>query len=340
MQKVRIQNKWVGDGEPCFIIAEIGCNHDGNLDQAKKLIDLAAEAKCDAVKFQFFSAEKLFNEHFDYSKKGVRKDWIEFLRSVEFKKEWQEEIKRYCDQKNIIFFSSVCDEKSADDLFRLRAPAFKIPSYEMTHLPLLTHVAKKKKPIIISSGIASEKEIEEAINTIKKAGNKKTILMHCVSAYPTKFEELNLKTILHYKEKFKIPVGLSDHSTGFESSVLAVAMGANIVEKHITVDRSLPNPDHKFAIEGEEVKKWTEKIRQAEKALGLKEGPAKGEKDQVFWRRALWAKEDIKKGQKFSKEKIMIVRPSPKGSLPPKMIYKILGKKSRKNFKKGEFIVL
>jgi sialic acid synthase SpsE len=337
MEKVKIQNKLVGDGEPCFIIAEIGCNHDGNLEQAKKLIDLAVQAKCDAVKFQFFSAEKLFNEHFDYAESGVRKDWISFLQSVGFKKEWQKVIKDYCKQKNIIFFSSVCDEESADELSKLNAPAFKIPSYELTHIPLLNYVARKRKPVIISSGIAKESEIKEAITIIKKAGNKNIILMHCVSAYPTKFEELNLKTISYYKKKFGVPVGLSDHSIGIDSSVLAVAAGANIVEKHITIDKTLTNPDHKFALEGQEIAEWVKKIREAEKALGkIKTQPAPGEKDQVLWRRAIWAKEDIKKGEIFTKENTMIVRPSPKGTMQPKMIYKILNKKSKKNVKKGE----
>lgn len=339
MQKIKIANKLIGDGQPCFIIAEIGCNHDGDLDQAKKLVDLAVSAGCDAVKFQSFSAEKLFNEYLDYAKLGIQRDWINFLKSVEFKKERHKEISEYCHKNGIIFFSSACDEETADFLATLKVPAFKIPSYELTHLPLLKYVAKKKRPVIISSGIARENEIKEAMGAIKKAGNKNIILMHCVSAYPTKFEELNLKTINHYKKIFGIPVGLSDHSLGIESSVLAVALGANIVEKHITLNKNLPNPDHKFALEGQEVKEWVKKIRQAEKAMGkVKNQPALGEKGQVLWRRAIWAKEDIKKGQKFTKENTMIVRPSPKGSLEPKIIYKILGKTSKKQIKKGQLI--
>lgn len=341
MKKVKIQNRLIGDGEPCFIVAEIGCNHDGNLEQAKKLVDIASAAGCDAVKFQSFSAEKLFNEHFDYLKSGIKKDWISFLRSLEFKKEWHDIIFRYCKSKKIIFFSSACDEEKADWLSLLSAPAFKIPSYELTHIPLLNYVARKKKPIILSSGIAVEKEIKMAINTIKKTGNKDIILMHCVSDYPTKISELNLKTIPYYKKKFDIPIGLSDHSLGPLSSVLAVALGANIVEKHITLNKKLPNPDHKFALEGKEVKEWVGKIRETESALGaVKKKPSLGEEKQVLWRRAIWAKENIKKGEKFTKKNTMITRPSPKGSLEPKMIYKIMGKRSAIDIKKGERIVL
>lgn len=341
MKKIKIKNQLIGDGEPCFIIAEIGCNHDGKLEQAKKLVGLAADAGCNAVKFQSFSAEKLFNKHFNYAKSGVRKDWISFLKSLELKKEWHKTIAEYCEKKKIIFFSSVCDEESANLLFSLKVPAFKIPSYELIHVPLLSYVAKKKKPMVISSGIGNEKEIKEAISTIKKQGNKNIILMHCVSVYPTKFEELNLKTVPYYKKKFGIPIGLSDHSPGIQSSIVAVALGANIVEKHITLDRNLSNPDHKFAIEGKEVKEWVKHIRQAEAALGtVKKKSTPGEKNQILWRRTIWAKEDIKKGEKFTLKNTMIVRPSPKGSLAPKMIYKILNKKTKKNIKKGELICL
>ncbi len=339
MKKVKVAGKLIGDGEPCFIVAEVGCNHDGKLNQAKKLIDLAASAGCDAVKFQSFSAGKLFNEHLDYAKLGVRKDWISFLRGLELKKEWHKTLSDYCRAQKIIFFSSACDEEKADWLSLLGAPAFKVPSYELLHAPLLAYIAKKKKPVIISSGIGSEKEIDEAIKTIKKAGNNDVVLMHCVSAYPTKYEELNLKTIPYYKKRFNIPVGMSDHSLGFMSSVLAVALGANIVEKHITLDRNLQNPDHKFALEGKEVKEWVERIRQAEKALGaVKKKPSVGEKSQVLWRRAVWAKEDINKGEAFTAKNTMIVRPSPKGSLPPKMIYRILHKKAGKTIKKGGLV--
>lgn len=340
-KEVRIKNRIIGDGHPCFIVAEIGCNHDGKLKQAKEMIDAAVDAGCDAVKFQSFSANKLFNEYFDYAKKGVRKDWIKFLKSLELKKEWHKLLKDYCERKGIIFLSSVCDEEKADWLERLSVPAFKVPSYELIHLPLLKYIAQKKKPVILSSGIGVEKEIEEAIRTIYKEGNKEVVLMHCVSAYPCRSEDLNLKTIPYYKKRFGVPVGLSDHSLGILSSLAGVAMGANIVEKHITPNKKLPNPDHHFALDFKEMKEWVSGIREVEKSLGkIKRTPAQGEKDQVLWRRALWAKKDIEKGERIKNDSLMIVRPSPKGTLAPKTIYNVLGKKAKKKIRKGEAITL
>ncbi len=339
MRKIKIENKIIGDGESCFIVAEIGCNHDGKLSQAKQLIDLAAESGCDAVKFQLFSANKLFNEYLQYERMGQRRDWIDLLKGLELPQKWLHILSSYCQKKGIIFFSSVCDEEKIDWLEEIGVPAFKIPSYELTHLPLLKYVAKKKKPIILSSGIGIEKEIREAINTIYKEGNKNIILTHCVSAYPTQLEDLNLKTISYYKKKFRIPVGLSDHSLGSFSSQIAVALGANLVEKHITLDKKLPGPDHYFALNKKEIKDWVKRIRNTEESLGrIKKEPAPGEKKEVFWRRAIWAKRDILKGTKLKEEMLMILRPSPVGSLEPKRIYEILNKKTKKNIQKGELI--
>jgi len=340
MRKIKIENKLIGDGQPCFIVAEIGCNHNGKLEQAKEMIDLALEAGCDAVKFQSFAANKLFNEYFDYTQQGPRrKNWIGLLRSLELPKEWHLFLSKYCRQKGIIFFSSVCDEERVDWLEEINVPAFKVPSYELTHIPLIKYIARKGKPIILSSGIGNEREIEEAINIIYQEGNRDVILMHCVSAYPTKFEDLSLKTIPYYKKRFEIPVGLSDHSLGTLSSSLAVTLGADIVEKHITLEKTLPGPDHYFALDKKEIKEWVSRIRETEKALGkIKKEPAAGEKNEVFWRRAIWAKQDIPKGTELTEDMLMIVRPSPKDCLEPKRIYEILGRETKKDIKKGELI--
>jgi len=341
MKKIKIGKKIIGDGESCFIVAEIGCNHDGKLKQAKQMIDMAVEAGCDAVKFQLFSANKLFNEYLQYERIGLIKGWIDLLKKLELPKKWLPILSKYCQKKGIVFFSSVCDEEKVDWLEEINVPVFKIPSYELTHIPLIKYIAKKKKPIILSSGIADEKEIKEAIDTIRKEGNRNVILMHCVSAYPAKLEESNLRTIPYYKKKFGIPVGLSDHSPGILSSQIAVALGANIIEKHITLDKRLSGPDHYFALDKKEIKEWVKQIRNAEKTLGkIKQKPVSGEKNEVLWRRTIWAKQDIPKGKTLKKEMIMIVRPSPVGSLEPKRIYEILGKRTKKNIKKGEKITL
>ncbi len=335
MNKIKIGDRFVGDGEPCFIIAEVGCNHDGKINQAKEMIDMAVDAKCDAVKFQSFTANKLFNEYYPDYKEG----WISLLKSLELPKDWHKILSDYCKEKGIIFLSSCCDEEKAEWLEELDVPAFKIPSYELTHIPLLKYTAKKNKPIIMSTGIAVESEIQEAINTIKEEDNNQIIIMHCVSSYPGNIEDLNLKTIPHYKKLFNIPIGLSDHCPWIESSLAAVMLGANIIEKHITLNKNLPGPDHKFALDKEGIKTWVKQIRSAEKAIGkIKTSPADGEKNEVLWRRCLWAKNDIPQDKIITEDDIMIVRPSPEGSLPPKEIYNIIGKKSNKDIKKGGMI--
>lgn len=335
MRKVKLSNKSVGDGETCFIIAEAGSNHDGKIEQAKELIDLAVEAECDAVKFQLFTAEKLFNQYFKYDSDQL----IESLRKLEVPKDWLSVLSDYCSKKGIIFLSSVCDEEKADWLEEINAPVYKVPSYELVHTPLLRHIARKNKPFILSSGIAVQEEIEEAVKTINEEGNDQVILMHCVSAYPTEFRDLNLATIPHYKKKFEIPVGLSDHSLGSLSSCLGVVLDADIIEKHITLDRNLPGPDHHFSLEGDEVKEWVSQVRRTEEALGrIKEEPAPGERNETLWRRAIWAKQDIPAGASLTKEMLMIVRPSPESSLKPKRLYEILGKKTKVEIKKGDLI--
>jgi len=337
VKKIRVGNRYIGDGEPCFIVAEIGCNHDGKLEQAKQMIDMAVDAGCDAAKFQSFSANKLFNEYYD----GYKEGWIEMLRSLEVSKEWHKILSDYCKKKGIIFLSSICDEEKVDWLDELGVPAFKVPSYELTHIPLLRYAAKKGKPIILSTGIAVEKEIRETLEAIRAEGNNQIAIMHCVSAYPAKIEDLNLVTIPYYKKLFGIPIGLSDHTLGTDSSAYAVLMGANIVEKHITPDKTLPGPDHKFALEPHELKEWVMKIRAVEKSLGeIKRAPASGEKIEVHWRRSLWAKEELAKGTVLTEQNIMIVRPSPEGSLPPKELYNVLGKKAAEDIKKGSNLAL
>jgi N-acetylneuraminate synthase/N,N'-diacetyllegionaminate synthase len=331
--KIKIGKRCIGDGEPCFIVAEIGCNHDGSLDKAKKMVDIAAEAGVDAVKFQSFSADKMFNADYD----GYRKDWLEILRKVELPKEWHKLLNDYCKQKGVIFFSTICDEEKVDWLAEAGVPVFKVGSYEMNHLPLLKYAAKNKKPFIISTGIAVEKEIKETLDFLKEQGANDVAIFHCVSAYPGDIADLNLRTIPYYKEKFGIPVGLSDHCPSIYSSVLAVTMGANLVEKHITLDKSAKGPDHHFALDPAELKLWAREIRNAEKALGkIKKEPAPGEAVEVYWRRSLWPSRNLPKGSIIKEGDIVVLRPSPPGSLWPKEYFNIIGKETGETIKKGD----
>ena len=335
VNKFKIGNRIIGDGYPCYIIAEIGCNHDGSLKQAKKLIDIAVNAGCDAAKFQSFTANKLFNEFWPNYKEG----WISLLKKLELPKEWHSILAKYCKEKGIHFFTSVCDEEKVDWVTKIGVPVIKIPSYELTHLPLLKYIAHTDLPIIMSTGIAVEQEIQEALETIENEGNEQVAILHCVSAYPGGIEELNLKTIPYYKKRFGVLVGLSDHTPWVLSGAIAVALGANIVEKHITIDKTLSGLDHAFALDEGELKQMVKEIRNVEKAMGeIKCKPSLGEKNEIEWRRGLWAKRDIPVGKIIDSEDVMIVRPSPKGTLPPKEIYNVIGKEAISVIKQGKQI--
>jgi len=339
MKIIKKRKKSIGQENSCFIVAGIDSEYNSNLKEAKFLIDEAAKAKCDAVRFQSFRADKIFNKYFDY-RNYSRKDFIEKIKSQELSKEDHKKLFDYCKKRKIVFFSSVFDEERADWLTDLGVSIFKISSYELTHLPLIKYIAKRKKPILLSTGIASEKEIDQAVTTVYREGNEKVILMHCVSAYPARSSDLNLATILDYKKKFGVPVGFSDHCRGIGASVLAAALGADIVEKHFVLEGKHKEKDD-FCLTPKTISRWVSQIKKAEKSFGkLKSKPTEEEKKEMLWRRAIWAKEDILPGQEINRHSLMIVRPSPEKSLSPAEIDNVIGKKSTKHIKPGELITL
>lgn len=329
---INIGNKLVGEGEPCFIIAEIGSNHDGRLDQAKRLIDVAAESGADAVKFQTFKSDAMFNKY-------KNRDIVDNLEKLELHDEWYEEIFAHANKNNIIALFSVFDEKSADFLENYDVDAYKIASYELTDIPLLKHIAKKKKPMIISTGMASELEVRDAVESIYSMGNKKVIILHCVSQYPTKAQDVNLNSMVSLKKIFNCPVGFSDHTQTIYAPIAATALGADMIEKHFTLDKSLPGPDHSYALNPKELLEMIKGIRYAERMLGdsiVK--PTKSEEGEREWRRAIYASCDISNGTVINSDMLKILRPSPKGSISPKYFDQVIGKKIKKDIKKGELI--
>jgi sialic acid synthase SpsE len=328
-KKIKIGDKLIGEEEPCFIIAEVGSNHDGKLEQAKKLIDIAAEAGVDAVKFQAFKADKLFN-------RVTNKDIVDKLAKLELREEWYRELSEYTDEKGLIFLSSVFDEEFVDLLDGYGVAAYKVASYELTHLPLLDYIASKKKPIILSTGMANESEIKEAVECIYSAGNRQVIILHCVSQYPPESTNVNLNTLATLKRLFDGPVGFSDHTGGIYAPIAAVALGAKVIEKHFTIDKSLSGPDHAYALEPDELKQMVIAIREVEKMLGSEEiKPATSEINERNWRRAIYAAKDISEGTTITADMVMIVRPSPEGSIAPKYIKELLSKRTKKDIKKG-----
>ena len=344
MKRIKIGKRWVGDGEACFIIAEAGSNHNGNLEQAKKLIEIAAEAGADAVKFQTFRAPKLYPKNAGVSDYlGVQRQIYDIIAEMEMPYDWIPELAEKCAQHGVEFISSPFDEESVDRLEPF-VPAFKIASYEMTHLPLVRYVANKMKPVIISTGASNLAEVSETVTAFRETGNEQLILMQCTASYPAPLDSVNIRTIQTMRREFDVPVGLSDHSLDpFLVPVVAVSLGACAIEKHFTFSNSLPGPDHKFAVEPPGLHKMVRRIREAEQALGdgRKESSPLEEELRAFARRSIFATRAITAGTKLTKDDIAVLRCGQLGSgLPPKAFEELLGRITAREIEDGSLIRL
>ncbi len=329
--EIQIGEKLIGNNHPCFIIAEAGINHDGDIEKAKKLIDVAKDVGVDSVKFQTWITEEILTktvEQADYQKTntGIEESQYDMIKRLELTFKQFEELKNYADKKEIIFLSTPDDEKSVDFLDELGVPAFKIGSGELTNHLMLKKVAEKNKPIILSTGMANLKEIQEAVSVIYKTRNKKLIILHCTSQYPTEYKDVNLKAINSLKETFKTIIGYSDHTEGILVPQLAVSYGAKVIEKHFTYDKKAIGPDHRCSLNPDELKEMVIKIREVELILGkgVKKPTEEELKISKLIRKTLVAKKDIPKGTKVLEEMITVKRSN--GNLQPKMIIKIIGK--------------
>jgi len=330
---------FIDDNHPCFIVAEISSNHGQDLNRAVALIKKAKECGADAVKFQAYTPDTLTinadNKYFRIK----HPQWggqtlYELYKKAYTPWKWFKKLKKVADDSGILFFATAFDRTSVDFLEELNVQIHKISSFEIVDLPLIEYAAKTKKPLLLSTGMATISEVKEAVNTARGAGAKEIILLRCVSSYPAKPEEMNLRTIPNMKERFSCPIGLSDHSLGIGASVCAVAVGASIVEKHFTLSRKIKTADSFFSIEPEELKELVTNIRIAEKALGrIYYGLTKEESKSKVFRRSLFVVKGIKKGQVFSPENVKSIRPS--DGLKPKYIAAILGKKAKRDIKKG-----
>ena len=324
----------IGCDNPCFIIAEAGVNHNGNLEIARQLIKVAANAGTDAIKFQTFQAEKLATvdaPKADYQKKTTAKQESQYgmLCRLELSAEAHRDLIATCEEKGILFLSSPFDEQSADFLEELGVPAFKIPSGEITNLPFLQHIASKGKPLILSTGMASIGEVEAAVQTIRATGNPSLVLLHCVSNYPTDPVDVNLRAMQTMAAAFGVPVGFSDHTLGIEVALAAVALGACVIEKHFTLDRHLPGPDHQASLEPQELASLVQGIRKVEAALGhgRKEPAASEARIAAVARKSLVAIQDIKAGTILTEELIASRRPGT--GIAPGMRSHLIGRTAR-----------
>lgn len=328
-----------------FIIAEAGVNHNGNLDYAKKLIDVAAESGADAVKFQTFISEKCISKWADkasYQKSttGETEGQLAMVKKLELSFAEFVELKEYCKAKNIIFMSTPFDIESADFLNEIKVEIFKIPSGEITNYPLIKKIGQFKKSVIMSTGMCNLEEIREAIEILREQGTKNISLLHCNTQYPTPIEDVNLKAMLRMRDEFNLPIGYSDHSKGIEVPIAAVALGAAIIEKHFTLSKEMEGPDHRASLEPDELKKMVESIRNIEKALGVREKlVTNSEKENLqVARKSIVAAVPIKKGDIFTEENITVKRPGT--GLSPMRWNEVLGKPANKNYEADEIICL
>ena len=330
-----------------LIIAEAGVNHNGSIKLAKKLIDIAKDCGADAVKFQTFTAEKLvrFNaEKAVYQKETSGEDETQFnmIKKLELDVKTHKELINYCSKKGIIFLSSPFDLDSVDLLAKLGLEIIKIPSGEIVNLPYLEKIGKLKKRIILSTGMADLGEIKNALDVLISSGTEKNdiTVLHCNTEYPTPYEDVNLNAMATIKRAFGVKVGYSDHTLGIEVPIAAVALGAEVIEKHFTLDKNMKGPDHKASLEPSELKAMVNGIRKIEKALGdgIKK-PSKSEKKNIdIVRKSIVAIKPIKKGEIFSEENIGVKRPGTE--ISPMKWYEVIGKTAKKDFEIDEWIIL
>lgn len=327
--------------QSCFIIAEAGVNHNGRLDWAKKLVDTAASAGANAVKFQTFKAENLVTKNapkadYQVENTGSNESQLEMLKKLELPFEFHRVLKDYCFQKDILFLSTPFDFESLEFLDSLDLPFFKVPSGEITNIPFLERIAAKKRPMIVSTGMSTLEEVGQALKAIRGKGNEDVILLHCVSQYPANPREANLRAMLAMKEAFGLPVGYSDHTPGIEVALAAVALGACVIEKHFTLDKTLPGPDHKASLDPRELAEMVRGIRVVESSLGSgKKEPAPCEADtRAVARKSLTAAEAIPAGSVLTEKMIAIKRPGT--GLSPALFEQLVGRRTKQEIAEGE----
>ncbi len=330
-----------------LIIAEAGVNHNGDLEIARRLIDVAADAGADLVKFQTFNADRLVTAQAgkaDYQTAGTPAGESQhaMLRKLELTRDMHEMLIAHCKSRGIGFFSTGFDEQSIDLLVELGLDRFKVPSGEITNLPYLRHVGRYGKPVILSTGMATMEEIEAALRLLEQSGTPRDriTVLHCNTEYPTPMTDVNLRAMLTIRERFGVAVGYSDHTPGIEVATAAVAMGATVIEKHFTLDRTLSGPDHKASLEPAELKAMVSAIRNIERAMGdgVKQPSASEKKNIVVARKSIVAARPIRAGEPFSAANLAVKRPG--NGLSPMRWDEVLGRKAPRDFSPDELIEL
>lgn len=335
-QTFRIGPKMVGTGCPVFFVAEAGVNHNGDIELAKRMVESAREAGADAVKFQTFKAENLNTKtapkstyHVETTGADSVQSWFDLLKSEELTREKHVELVRKCRDVGIIFLSTPYDEECADLLEELDVPAFKVASTDANNFPLLRHIARKGRPIILSTAMCTIQEVHQSVEAIRAEGLSELVVLHCTGNYPAALSDTNMRAMVAIREELGVQVGYSDHTMEFINPVLAVALGAAIYEKHFTLDRSLPGPDHRMSLTVDELKYTIQLVRHAETALGSPEKKILDfeKENRIKLRKSLVAKTDLSRGQVLGRSHITAKRPG--DGLPPSEIDGLIGKRLR-----------
>jgi N,N'-diacetyllegionaminate synthase len=338
-----IGGRLVGPGHPTYVIAEAGANHNRDMGVARELIDVAAAAGADAVKFQTYSGDRIYSRktpRFKYLEGISDKSPAELLEEISLPREWQEPLQAYAVERGIHFFSSPFDHEAVRELDALDVPVLKIASFEIVDLPLIRVAAGTGRPLIVSTGMASLGEVEDALQAAEEGGAAAVGLMQCTSVYPAPAERANLRAMATMATAFGVPVGLSDHTTGINVPIAAAALGAAFVEKHFTLDRTMEGPDHPFAVEPGELKAMVTGIREAQLALGdgAKHGPSAEEREEMYEnaRRSLVAARAIPAGTTIEREMITTKRPG--FGIAPKHLDVVVGRPARADIEEDDII--
>jgi len=338
--KFEIGGRKIGEGEPCYIIAELSANHLKSFHTAMETLEAAADAGVDAFKIQTLTPDTMTidcdNEYFTINKGTLwdGRTLYDLYSETPLPYEWHQPIIDRCKVLGLTWFSTPYDPTAVDFLSQFDPPAYKIASFEITDIPLIKYIASKGKPVILSTGIATEQEIEEAVEACRNVGNYQVAVLKCTSAYPAPYEEINLRTIRDYINRFDVVSGLSDHTMGIEVATVSVAMGGSIIEKHIILDRKLGGPDSAFSLEPHEFKNLVIAVRNVEKALGtVNYELSEKVKNSRMFSRSLFVVEDMKKGDVFNDNNLRSIRPG--YGMSPKFKADVLGKKASKDIFRG-----
>lgn len=343
LQKITIENKTISSTSPVFMIAEAGVNHNGDLGMARKLIEEAAACGADCIKFQTFSAERMVTKNapkanYQLGTTDKTESQLDMLKKIELSPEHHMELKKFAEESNMIFMSTPFNFEDIDLLESIGVSAYKIGSGQIVELPFLRRIAGTGKPVFLSTGMANLDEIDEALKTIREAGNEKIILLQCTTNYPSRIEDANLRVIPAFQSAFNTLTGYSDHTIGEVAAISSVALGACVIEKHFTLDKNLPGPDHSSSITPDELKHLIEKIRHVESALGIaQKSPTEIEKENaVGVRRSIVASRNIKNGETINEGNITFKRPAT--GLSPRLYDSIIGKKAARDILSDEIL--